>query len=377
MSGRKQRSPEPRRGSRKQAARPPALPLRLLSGVGALATRHPKPLFGCAGFVVLFSFVAANALWYQPGGHPAPFLATRDPDDPNRLAGYRPMRRAAPDDVTTFRIERAPDPSASPAPAVPPSTPPPAGSGPTAAPFPASDPRNTEANRQLLAQVQRELARRGLYDGAEDGVMGSRTAAAILFYQESAGLPQTGEATAELLAALKSEPKAAEPAPQPATPQPGAAHPQQVAAPLPRPSPAESGSRRDLARTATPATPVAPAKASGQARPMENAALHGDDPIAAAIRSAERNPVMTPPADIPTGSAKPVPFPAGPVAASELVLQIQKGLSNIAYTDVEVDGVAGAQTRAAIRRFEKHYRLPETGEPNEAVLKKLKAIGAL
>jgi len=42
-----------------------------------------------------------------------------------------------------------------------------------------------------------------------------------------------------------------------------------------------------------------------------------------------------------------------------------------------VDGVASDQTKAAIRRFQKHYRLPETGEPDVAVLKKLKSIGAL
>ncbi|MFN7103772.1 MAG: peptidoglycan-binding domain-containing protein, partial [Pseudorhizobium sp.] len=64
-------------------------------------------------------------------------------------------------------------------------------------------------------------------------------------------------------------------------------------------------------------------------------------------------------------------------ASATLVLQIQRGLANIAYSDITVDGVAGAQTKAAIRRFEKHYRLPETGEPNEMVLKKLKSIGAL
>jgi peptidoglycan hydrolase-like protein with peptidoglycan-binding domain len=113
-------------------------------------------------------------------------------------------------------------------------------------------------------------------------------------------------------------------------------------------------------------------------RAAENVGLHADDPIAAAIRSSERAPSMTPPADIPTGTARPIrQLASATPGASPLVLQIQKGLSNIAYTDVEMDGVAGAQTKAAIRRFEKHYRLPETGEPNEAVLKKLKAIGAL
>ncbi|MNI99193.1 putative peptidoglycan binding domain protein [compost metagenome] len=52
-------------------------------------------------------------------------------------------------------------------------------------------------------------------------------------------------------------------------------------------------------------------------------------------------------------------------------------MSNLAYADIVVDGVAGDQTRAAIRHFEKHYRLPQTGEPNAKVLKKLKEIGAL
>jgi peptidoglycan hydrolase-like protein with peptidoglycan-binding domain len=94
---------------------------------------------------------------------------------------------------------------------------------------------------------------------------------------------------------------------------------------------------------------------------------------------------MTPPANIPNGassSGRPAATPVSqkpnaPVQPTNLVLQIQRGLSNIAYADVEVDGVAGTQTKAAIRRFQRHYRLPETGEPDELVLKKLKSIGAL
>jgi len=99
----------------------------------------------------------------------------------------------------------------------------------------------------------------------------------------------------------------------------------------------------------------------------------------------ERKPGMTPPASIPnaaSGSSRPVATPVSqkpnaPGQPSDLVPQIQRGLSNIAYADVGVDGVAGAQTKAAIRRFRRHYRLPETGEPDELVLKKLKSIGAL
>ncbi|RWX76044.1 peptidoglycan-binding protein [Neorhizobium lilium] len=318
MSGRKQKSPDPRRTGKKQPARKSGLFLRLLSGVASLVARHPKPLLGSAGFVVLFSFVAANALWYQPGGHPAPFLATRDSNDPNRIAGYRPAKRAAPGDVTTFRIERAPDPQSAPPVTAPQAAPPtvvsqpasaPATPGPTTAPFPA---------------------------------------------------------------------QTASPQPQPPLPQPmPMPHLQQVAAPLPKP-PLPDSTRREPAKKTQASNTAATTGSGSSARPTENVRLHGDDPIAAAIRSSERNPIMTPPADIPTGSSRPARQVASASGgASQLVSQIQKGLSNIAYTDVEMDGVAGAQTKAAIRRFEKHYRLPETGEPNEAVLKKLKAIGAL
>jgi peptidoglycan hydrolase-like protein with peptidoglycan-binding domain len=66
---------------------------------------------------------------------------------------------------------------------------------------------------------------------------------------------------------------------------------------------------------------------------------------------------------------------ADPVA--ELIVDIQTGLSNIAYAEIEVDGVVGEQTRTAIADFQKHYRLPVTGKPDSLVLSKLREIGAL
>ncbi|MFB9951383.1 peptidoglycan-binding domain-containing protein [Rhizobium puerariae] len=304
MTARKRKSPD-----RKKPVRQPGLLSNLASSAGRAIVRHPRPVFGIAAFGVIFSFVAANALWYQPGGHPAPFLATRDASDPNAIAGYRPMRRAAPEDVTTFRIERA-DPDASrPAPA--------------AGPAPASAP--------------------------------------------------------------VSAPAAAVPAASP-TPRPQAAEqaaPQPAAPAAQKPAPTETA-RAPAARPAPQPMPSSPPKVVPVSRPAESVAARGEDPVAAAIRASERGPAMRPPADIPnTGSTprRPVaPVAQRPVSSSpstDLVLQIQRGLSNIAYADVTVDGVAGEQTKAAIRRFEKHYRLPETGEPNDMVLKKLKSIGAL
>lgn len=190
----------------------------------------------------------------------------------------------------------------------------------------SNEPMSREAiQAQLTREVQQELIARGLLTGTPDGVAGPMTAAAISAFETSVGMAATGIASPELLAALRVD------------------HGATSALPKPRPS--------------------------GDLTSQQASA----DPVAAAILSAETAVV--------TSRDKPVATPAkltrGEAPVNELVMQIQRGLSNIAYANVTVDGVAGEQTRAAIRHFERHYRLPETGEPNERVLSKLKSIGAL
>jgi hypothetical protein len=223
------------------------LGLRGASLLSGMVGRHPSVAGGSTAFVVVFSFIAANALWYQPGSHPSPMFRTRDPN-----ANIMAVRKAffhTPNDagVTTFRIERA---------------------------IGATEPSGTAGAAALPV---RQLA--------------SKSA--------STGGPKV---------------------------------------PAPRP-------QEDVTSLAAAA-----------------------DPVAAAILKAEK-------------SVKTALTPKRPqndaLDAVDMVMQIQKGLRNIAYSDVSVDGVAGDQTRAAIRRFQKHYQLPETGEPDMAVLQKLRDIGAL
>ena len=277
------------RNARKRQASGPGIVQRSILALGAFAARHPSVIGGAAAFAVVFSFVAANALWYQPGGHPSPILKTRSAQ--NSL-GFSALRKP-PSDVTTFVIEREGD----------------AGARAASQEIQPSE---------LLLDIQTQLARQGFYAGDPDGRMGEETLAAIRRFQEERGLAVTGAPDAELLAALHGD------------------LPAQVAV-LPRERPLQEGRASDDGG--------------------------GVDPIAAAIRAAEADPAMVP--------------ARRPVASSDLVMKIQKGLSNIAYADITVDGVAGEQTRQAIRAFEKHYRLPATGEPNELVLNKLKEIGAL
>ncbi|MBB3314444.1 peptidoglycan hydrolase-like protein with peptidoglycan-binding domain [Rhizobium sp. BK181] len=309
MATSKRKSPKGRRGRQKRpgllltgASVVGGLGLQGASALGGVIGRNPSVAGGTAAFLVIFSFVAANALWYQPGAHPHPFLRTRDPLFPNVL-GARPPVEEHSGNVTTFKIERQDEADATQTNATPVA---PGGQQPS----------------QIVMDIQTELVRRGLYNGTPDGVIGPRTSAAILFFEETVGMPQTGDATPVVLAALRTD----------------SVGPSAV--PLEKP----------------------PADVTSKAS--------AEDPVAAAIRSAEK-------------TIKTAPTPAKKMAQSaelstvDLVLKIQKGLSNMAYANVGVDGVPGEQTRTAIRHFQKHYNLPENGEPSEAVLKKLKEIGAL
>ncbi|HEV7319478.1 MAG TPA: peptidoglycan-binding domain-containing protein [Ensifer sp.] len=321
MAPRKRKQPE----RKKAARRAPGLAGRglVLAGqgvglAGRLMARHPLVSGGSAAFLVVFSFVAANAMWYQHGVHPSPLLRTRVPlvsaETAQRIAIAKGEEIEA-KNVTTFVIEREAEPKTDNVEDVIAAA---SAEQPLQKPSPervASVPDTTPS--KLIADIQKELGRIGLYDSVPDGRSGPRTTAAILRFEERSGRAGTGLASAELLKALRAAPGL------------------------------------KVAQITPVGRPLAEAKSGG----VEI------DPVAAAIRSAEKESTFTPRADIPV--------------SSELVLNIQKGLSNLAYADVAVDGVAGEQTKAAIRHFEKHYRLPQTGEPNPQVLKKLKEIGAL
>lgn len=264
----------------------PSRAVRLLMASAALIGRHPRALGGVVAFGVIFSFVAANALWYQPRRHPAPFLATRTADGVKTAPRGDGDPQATEPGVTVFRIERQSEEDLA---------------------------RAAEKAKpsELVRGIQQALAARGLYDGPADGLSGPKTEAAILFFEQTEGMDETGAPSAAILARLR------EVAAAPAT--------------------------DDNLRTASTRTAEV-------------------DEVAALIAAAEQ-PVAVVPAEKPVSPA--------------LVMKIQKALAGMAYANVKVDGIAGEATRAAIRAFEKSYRLPVTGEPSERVLKKLKSIGAI
>lgn len=58
-----------------------------------------------------------------------------------------------------------------------------------------------------------------------------------------------------------------------------------------------------------------------------------------------------------------------------MVMRIQAGLKAFGNDGIEVDGVVGSRTKAAILEFQSLFGLPETGLPDEALYAKMRDIG--
>lgn len=179
------------------------------------AFENPAMSGGLMVMAITAMAITSNALFLQAGRHPEPLFATR----PAELV-QAPARPAAVAVPLPHPREQAP--AVAPAPKV------------SATPADAA-PAPIDASKMLISAVQRELARLGIYTGAIDGLSGPRTMAAISSWQTAAGIKASGEATPELLAALRQPVSAV---PLPATPVPAvvkqAASTDQVAAAVAR-----------------------------------------------------------------------------------------------------------------------------------------------
>ena len=147
----------------------------LLGFVLRTVLRRPRDSLaaGVAGFAAIVILV--NALFMQSGPHPAPIFANKPaPVVPlsGPAAAVSAQRKSADAKVDVTR--------------------------------PRSD---------MVAEIQRELARHGFYDGAADGVYGPKTDTAIRDFEQAAGLRPSAEPNDMLLAsiarsAIKAQPVA-------------------------------------------------------------------------------------------------------------------------------------------------------------------------
>ena len=176
-------------------------------------------------------------------------------------------------------------------------------------------PGQEQTASQFVRATQQALKDIGMYGGDVDGLYGPMTRAAIQRFQKAHSLAADGEVTIGLINAIRKQAE--------------------------RGTEGTSGSIQAIASSRT-------------------------DP--ANVKAEPASLVQT--SDAPIQSA-------AEITRAAKVARIQIGLMNFGEGGISVDGVLGPQTVAAIRAFQRRYHLPETGEPDDAVIDKLEQIGAL
>lgn len=86
-------------------------------------------------------------------------------------------------------------------------------------------------------------------------------------------------------------------------------------------------------------------------------------------------PKPTPRVQTMPAPVEPKPRSAPDAGLDARVMKIQAGLKAFGNEGIEIDGVIGARTKAAIQEFQALFGLPETGTPDEAVYVKMREIG--
>jgi peptidoglycan hydrolase-like protein with peptidoglycan-binding domain len=117
------------------------------------------------------STITVNALFLQPGPHPAPIFAIRRAPvaSGDTTGSLRPLPRPRPGEAAGARPEGA----------------------------------GARARSEVVGEIQKELARRGFYDGPIDGVYGAKTDGAIRDFEQAAGLKASPEPSEALLQTMQ------------------------------------------------------------------------------------------------------------------------------------------------------------------------------
>ncbi|MCD7059431.1 peptidoglycan-binding domain-containing protein [Pelagibacterium xiamenense] len=285
----------------------------------------------------LSMMASANALFLQDGYHPAPMfgapaISRPEPVEPviERPADLTPApqpvaeRASAPDQPVPQETATAPQTQEADAP--------------------------VPIGNEDIAELQSKLKAMGLFDGVVDGYYGPKTADAIRAFEGRAGLPRTGAATPEVMEAVRNAPATTSEAP--------AAQPQTSAQPMPAPVTSEPAGQDIAALIASSETAPAPAASQQAEVPLFDPST--SRPAEAVAQTAE-----APAAD---------PVPAALDRA--LVSTVQRGLAQLGFLQAPVDGVAGASTAEAIRKFEIFHNYRTTGQVSRDLVDMLEAAGA-
>jgi peptidoglycan hydrolase-like protein with peptidoglycan-binding domain len=199
-------------------------------------------------------------------------------------------------------------------------------------------------DREVVIQAQRQLKALGFNPGAVDGDVGSQTTAAVRAYQQAYRLPQTARLDETTLRSLL---------------------PDQFQTSV---GPTGLSNREVIiqAQRQLKALGFDPGTTDGDVGPQTEAAVRE-------YQRAYRLPPtgMLDEATVRSLLAEPSQTPPALLSNREVVLQAQRQLKALGFNPGTIDGNIGPQTQAAVREYQRAYRLPPTGTLDEATVRSL------
>lgn len=141
--------------------------------------------------------------------------------------------------------------------------------------------------------------------------------------------------------------------------------------PLPRPRPIEAAAKpADTKTLETKSVEIRPVEVKAvEAKPADPSPHLVKAPSTPTVASVN---VMRPPASIPPSSHGD--SVGDPITTSHRVASVQRTLTDYGYGQLKPTGTVGADTQAAIQKFERDRKIPLTGQISDRLVRELAAM---
>jgi hypothetical protein len=144
---------------------------------------------------------------------------------------------------------------------------------------------------------------------------------------------------------------------------------------LPRPRPVELAARPAEPSLFEP-KPIEirsaePKAAEPKAPELKAADAKASDPITSLVAKSTAAPVTATPSNV---MRPPAPIPVAGSAGARRVAAVQRALTEYGYGQLKPTGAIGADTQAAILKFERERKIPVTGQMSDRLVRELTAM---
>jgi Putative peptidoglycan binding domain len=143
-----------------------------------------------------------------------------------------------------------------------------------------------------------------------------------------------------------------------------------IANPLPRPRPITADAALSESRLAEPRLAE---QRFAEPKLIESRA---NDPLANLVKATTPAPLPSSPLAPPSPAMMrpPAPVPPVQVTGSRRVAAVQRVLTEYGYGQLKASGTIGADTQAAIQKFERERKIPVTGQMSDRLVRELALV---